>query len=72
MIVREVMEPQTVLAMISMGIGITLIADSYAQMNWPGVVFRPLEERIPADLYIVYEESQATLALTKLVEALTG
>lgn len=72
MIVREVMEPQTVLAMISMGIGITLIADSYAQMNWPGVVFRPLEERIPADLYIVYEESQATLALAKLVEALTG
>ncbi|MBA7935033.1 LysR family transcriptional regulator [Klebsiella sp. RHBSTW-00215] len=72
MIVREVMEPQTVLAMISMGIGITLIADSYAQMNWPGVVFRPLEERIPADLYIVYEESQATLALTRLVEALTG
>lgn len=71
MIVREVMEPQTVLAMISMGIGITLIADSYAQMNWPGVVFRPLEERIPADLYIVYEEQQATLALIKLVEALT-
>ncbi|MEG1209984.1 MAG: LysR family transcriptional regulator [Leclercia sp.] len=71
MIVREVMEPQTVLAMISMGIGITLIADSYAQMNWPGVVFRPLQERIPADLYIVYEEQQATLALIKLVEALT-
>lgn len=34
MIIREVREPQTVLAMISMGIGITLIADSYAQMNW--------------------------------------
>ena len=70
MIVREVMEPQTVLAMISMGIGITLIADSYAQMNWPGVVFRPLEERIPADLYIVYEPQQATPALTKLIDAL--
>ncbi|XXD11730.1 LysR family transcriptional regulator [Klebsiella sp. R445] len=72
MIVREVTEPQTVLAIISMGIGITLIADSYAQMNWPGVVFRPLKERIPADLYIVYEQQQATPALTKLVEALTG
>lgn len=34
MIIREVREPQTVLAMISMGIGITLIADSYAQMSW--------------------------------------
>lgn len=71
MIIREVREPQTVLAMISMGIGITLIADSYAQMNWPGVVFRPLEERIPADLYIVYDQQQATPALEKLVAALT-
>ncbi|EPJ3204903.1 LysR family transcriptional regulator [Salmonella enterica subsp. enterica serovar Derby] len=71
MIIREVREPQTVLAMISMGIGITLIADSYAQMNWPGVVFRPLEERIPADLYIVYDQQQATPALEKLVVALT-
>jgi Transcriptional regulator len=69
-IVREVTEPQTVLAMISMGIGITLIADSYAQMNWPGVIFRPLEARIPADLYIVYEQQQATQALEKLVATL--
>ncbi|MDN8599298.1 LysR family transcriptional regulator [Citrobacter enshiensis] len=72
MIVREVVEPQTVLAMISMGIGITLMADGYAQMNWPGVVFRPLEEPIPADLYIVYEQQQATPALEKLVSALTA
>lgn len=72
MIIREVMEPQTVLAMVSMGIGITLIADSYAQMTWPGVVFRPLEERIPADLYIVYDQQQATPALEKLVAALVN
>ena len=72
MIIREVVEPQTVLAMISMGIGITLMADGYAQMSWLGVVFRPLEERIPADLYIVYEQHQATPALTKLIDALVG
>ena len=72
MIIREVMEPQTVLAMVSMGIGITLIADSYAQMAWPGVAFRPLEERIPADLYIVYDQHQATPALEKLVAALVN
>lgn len=70
MIVREAVEPQTVLAMISMGLGVTLMADSYAQMSWPGVVFRPLEERIPADLYIVYEQRQATPALERLVNAL--
>ena len=72
MIIREVREPQTVLAMVSMGIGITLIADSYAQMAWPGVAFRPLEERIPADLYIVYDQHQATPALEKLVAALVN
>lgn len=70
-IVREAVEPQTVLAMISMGMGITLISDGYAQMNWPGVTFRPLEERIPADLYIVFEQDQATPALTRLIHALT-
>ncbi len=70
MIVREAVEPQTVLAMISMGLGVTLMADSYAQMSWPGVVFRPLEERIPADLYIVYEQQHATPALERLVKAL--
>ncbi|MFS8058565.1 LysR family transcriptional regulator [Klebsiella michiganensis] len=72
MIIREVMEPQTVLAMVSMGIGITLIADSYAQMTWPGVAFRPLEERIPADLYIVYDQQQAMPALEKLITALVN
>lgn len=47
------------------------MADGYAQMSWPGAVFRPLEERIPADLYIVYDQQQATPALEKLVAALT-
>lgn len=72
MIVREAVEPQTVLAMISMGMGITLAADSYAQMQWPGVVFRPLQERIPADLYVVYDEKQATPAVTHLIKALAN
>ncbi|EHJ4092315.1 LysR family transcriptional regulator [Escherichia fergusonii] len=72
LIVREVVEPQTVLAIISMGIGITLMAESYAQMNWPGVIFRPLDEPVPADLYIVYDQQQATPALQTLVRALTG
>lgn len=69
-IVREAVEPQTVMAMISMGMGLTLIADSYAQMNWPGVVFRPLEEHIPADVYIVYETQQVTPVVAKLLGAL--
>ncbi len=47
MIIREVMEPQTVLAMVSMGIGITLIADSYAQMTWPGWCFARWKNAYP-------------------------
>ncbi|MEX5413215.1 LysR family transcriptional regulator [Atlantibacter hermannii] len=72
MIIREAVEPQTVLAMISMGLGITLMADSYAQMQWPGVVFRPLKARIPADLYIVYQPACVTPTVMRLVNALTG
>lgn len=71
MIIREAVEPQTVLAMISMGLGVTLMADSYAQMQWPGVVFRPLKERIPADLYIVYQPAHVTRTVMRLVNALT-
>jgi len=47
------------------GWGITLAADSYAQTQWPGVVFRPLQERVLADLYVVYDEKQATPAVKK-------
>ena len=72
MIIREAVEPQTVLAMISMGLGITLMADSYAQMQGPGVVFRPLKARIPADLYIVYQPACVTPTVMRLVNALTG
>jgi len=65
-------ELQTVLAMVSMGMGITLAADSCAQTQWTGVVFRPLQERVPADLYVVYDEKQATPAVKKLVNTLVG
>lgn len=70
LIVREVLEPQTVLAMISMGLGVSLMADSYAQMQWPGVVFRPLAEKLPADLYLVFDASRVSPAVGRLVQAL--
>jgi hypothetical protein len=41
-------------------------------MQWPGVVFRPLKERIPADLYVVYDEKQATPAVKTLITTLTA
>ncbi|EJH9191366.1 transcriptional regulator XapR, partial [Escherichia coli] len=36
-----------------------------------GVIFRPLKQRIPADLYIVYETQQVTPVMVKLLAALT-
>ncbi len=52
-VIREVNEPQTVLAMVSMGIGITLIADSYAQMNWP-VSFSVRSNSASLQIYILF------------------
>jgi DNA-binding transcriptional LysR family regulator len=69
-VVREAVEPQTVLALVSIGLGLTIIADSYAQMNWPGVVFRPPAKAIPADLYAVYDPGQLTTTTRQLIDSL--
>lgn len=70
-ITQEVLEPQTALALTSMGVGITLMPDSYSLMHWPGIVFRPLQERIPADLYLIYEAARLTPARQRLIDSLT-
>lgn len=69
-VVREAVEPQTVLALVSIGLGLTIMADSYAQMNWPGVVFRPPTKAIPADLYAVFDPNQLTSTTRQLIDAL--
>ncbi len=69
-ITREVVEPQTILALISMGLGVTLMADSYAQMHWPDVVFRPLASHIAADLYVVYDQQQVTPTTQRFIDAI--
>lgn len=70
-VVREAVEPQTVLALVSIGFGITLIADSYAQLAWPGVVFRPPSQPIPADLYAVYDPLHLSSTTRQLIDALS-
>lgn len=69
-VVREAVEPQTVLALVSIGFGLTIMADSYAQMSWPGVVFRPPTRPIPADLYAVFDPVHLTSTTKQLIEAL--
>ena len=48
----------------------SLFSHAEAFSQFFGVIFRPLKERIPADLYIVYETQQVTPALVKLLAAL--
>lgn len=69
-VVKEAVEPQTVLALVSIGFGLTIIADSYAQMNWPGVVFRHPTHPIPADLYAVFDPRHITSTTQQLIAAL--
>ncbi|WP_413783769.1 LysR family transcriptional regulator [Siccibacter colletis] len=58
-ITHQVREPQTALALVSAGMGIALLPESCALIQWPGVTFIPLREAIPADLYALwYGEKQ--------------
>lgn len=52
-IVQTVVEPQTALALVSKGCGMTLLPESYARIGWPGVRFCSLAGDISANLYAV-------------------
>ena len=57
---HQVNEPQTLLAMVAHGMGITLLPASYARIHWPGVTFVPLREDFNADLSVVYDPQAST------------
>ena len=49
-IVQEVIEPNTLLAVISMRNALSIVPQSYANMGWPHICFIPLQEALPADI----------------------
>ncbi len=54
-IFQEASEPQTLLAMVGAGLGVTLMPETTGRIGWPGVVFVPIKTRPPsANLYIAY------------------
>ncbi|CAI0858435.1 LysR family transcriptional regulator [Serratia fonticola] len=59
-IVHQVNEPQTLMALVAEGFGITLLPDSYGRIPWPGVRFCPLQAAPSADLYAIYHAESAT------------
>jgi DNA-binding transcriptional LysR family regulator len=54
-IFQEANEPQTLLAMVGAGLGVTLMPETTSRVGWPGVVFLPIRTRPPsANLYVTY------------------
>ncbi|MBB3119311.1 LysR family transcriptional regulator [Pseudoduganella violacea] len=54
-IFQEATEPQTLLAMVGAGLGVTLMPETTSRIGWPGVVFLPIRSNPPsANLYIAY------------------
>ncbi|MCG2586071.1 LysR family transcriptional regulator [Massilia sp. TS11] len=52
---QEAFEPQTLLAMVGAGLGVTLMPETTSRIGWPGVVFVPIKTRPPsANLYLAY------------------
>jgi DNA-binding transcriptional LysR family regulator len=52
---QEASEPQTLLAMVGAGLGVTLIPETTSRIGWPGVIFVPIKTNPPsANLYITY------------------
>ncbi|MGK8934160.1 LysR family transcriptional regulator [Pluralibacter gergoviae] len=71
-IAHQVYEPQTALALVSVGSGVALLPESCALIHWPGVRFiRPLET-VPADLYALWYDEPLPDHLARFLQALRG
>lgn len=54
-IFQEANEPQTLLAMVGVGLGVALMPETTGRIGWPGVRFLPIKTNPPsANLYIAY------------------
>ncbi|MGL4859884.1 MAG: LysR family transcriptional regulator [Enterobacteriaceae bacterium] len=69
-IVHRVNEPQTALALVAYGYGITLLPESYGSISWPGVSFCPLTPAISANLYVTYNLNAMTSTVGAFLQML--
>lgn len=72
LIAHQVFEPQTALALVSAGMGISLLPETSALIHWPGVVFLPLAQIIPADLYALWMDEPLSALMENFLAALHG
>lgn len=62
-------EPQTLLAMVSSGMGITLLPQSLSKIRWPKVKFLRFHKNAPsADLYLFYRKDELSPVVNKFVQ----
>jgi len=72
LITHQIFEPQTALALVSTGNGVSLLPESCALIHWPGVTFLELEETIPADLYALWYDEPLPDLLSRFLQTLRG
>ncbi len=62
-------EPQTLLAMVSAGMGIALLPQSLSKIRWPKVKFLRFYKNSPsADLYLFYRKDELSPVVNKFVQ----
>ncbi len=68
---HQVSEPQTALALVAGGFGITLLPECCARISWPGVCFVELATPLSADLYAVYQPHVITPVVQAFLASLS-
>lgn len=72
-VLRSAIEPQTLVALVSAGIGVTLLPWSLSRIQWPEVKFLRLKAPTPtADLYAVYRRQETSPAVRQMVAMITA
>lgn len=72
LIAHQVNEPQTALALVSAGMGVSLLPETCGLIHWPGGRFLALEEAVPADLYALWYDEPLSDLLTEFIAGLQG
>lgn len=71
-VIRTAIEPQTLVALVSAGIGVTLLPWSLSRIQWPDVKFLRIKAPTPtADLYAVYREEEMSPVVQEMVSMIT-
>jgi DNA-binding transcriptional LysR family regulator len=72
---QEVVEPNTLMAVVATSQQVALVPASYGRQKWPHVRFIRLEQQIPADLCVIYTRSDdgqpAAAALRHFIDTMS-